>query len=126
MAGLIESLMAMWWFNRKDRFVANSEDKKYWRELDRQLIRNGFISYTTKKNVDLTFRHDALALLDRVVGTLDRESPEWKLVDDCLHRNEKKYIDGYEYDSREYFLNEYCMKFYGVKYPSYEVVMRYP
>lgn len=126
MAGLIESLMAMWWFNRKDRFVSSSEDKKYWRELDRQLIRNGFISYTVKKSVDLMFRHDRLALLDRVTGTLDRESPEWKSAYTSLHRSDKKYIDGYEYDSQDCFLNEYCTKLYGAKYPSHEVIMRYP
>lgn len=118
MAGLIESLMAMWWFNRKDRFVANKERQKSDRAYERWLARGGYISSDISLKVcDLSI-HDRLAMLDRVVGTLDRESPEWQTAYDDLCRNTTRYIDGYKYDAHQYLANEYCMKVYGKKYPS--------
>ena len=125
MAGLIESLMAMWWFNRKDRFVASKERQKADREFERWLARGGYVSSDILDEVSTLFVHDELAMIDRVVGTLDRESPEWQTVYDDLRRNTTRYIDGYKYGANDYFKNEYCMKVYGKKNPSLEVLQSF-
>ncbi len=121
MAGLIASLMAMWWFNRKDRYVASKHDQKFDREFERRFARGGFVSYAIIKEIYFLHEHDRLAMLDRVAGTLDRDSPEWKATYHNIYgTSAKRYIDGYEYNVHDYLDNEYCMKVYGKKYPSSE------
>lgn len=122
MAGLIESLMAMWWFGRKDRFVASKERQKTDWEFERWLARGGYISSDVFDIVCAMATHDELAMLDRVVGTLDRESPEWQTAYTDSRRRITRYIDGYKYDAHQYLINEYCMKVYGKKYPSFDVL----
>lgn len=125
MAGLIENLMAMWWFNRKDRFVANRERQKTDREFERWLARGGYVSSDIQARVSALYLHDELAMIDRVVGTLDRDSPEWQTTYTDLRRGTVRYIDGYKYDVHDFFKNEYCMKIYGKKNPSLEVLLSF-
>ncbi len=122
MAGLIESLLAMWWFKRKDRYVANRHDQKFDREYERRLARGGFISGDIQLEMSVLGYHDMYAMIDRVAGTLDRDSLEWKTTYKDIFSVSKRYIDGYKYSNYDYLRYKYCMKVYGKKYPSSEAL----
>lgn len=117
MADLISSLLTYFWYNHRERKRVQREDARQLSAMDAFLAKNGFVSLDIQEKVLDMSCYDTAAMLDRVLGTLDRDTEEWQ-------REYRKYnlqyheetIDGYRYLQTECLANRYCMKLYGKKF----------